>query len=411
VPDITLIGAGPAGSAAALMLARLGWCVTLIEQSRFPRDKVCGECVSAVGVDVLERLGVLPSLCAAGGVWLCQAIIHAGDGDCALASLPRPMLGISRHVLDKLLLETARGAGVRIRQPARCEMMQATAAGLTLRVRDLECNQVESLTPALVILADGRSALPHAPPAATGDIGIKSHWTGIPGPRDAIELFGCAGCYGGLAPIEGGRWNCAFSVPARRVRAHRGNLEALFMELTHENQALAQRLTGAIRIGPWLASPLPRFAVRKKWPPRVIPIGNAAAAMEPIGGEGIGLALRSAELAVAALHAAGGFWDESAARRLGREFASLWNLRRLTCRTAALVVSSTNAVGAAVEWMRTNEGLVSLAIRALGKGSRQLFSGADTYVSDATSQKPGKVSRSLNNSQNLDSNVNNSIQD
>jgi len=51
----TVIGAGPAGSTAAMLLARAGWSVTLVEQHRFPRDKVCGECLSALGIDVLTR--------------------------------------------------------------------------------------------------------------------------------------------------------------------------------------------------------------------------------------------------------------------------------------------------------------------------------------------------------------------
>ena len=56
MPDVVIIGAGPAGSIAAIILARAGIDVVLIEQHRFPRDKVCGECLSALGIDVLRRL-------------------------------------------------------------------------------------------------------------------------------------------------------------------------------------------------------------------------------------------------------------------------------------------------------------------------------------------------------------------
>ena len=61
-----IIGAGPAGSMAALLLARAGLPVTLVEQSQFPRDKVCGECISADGWDVLDRAGLTGELIDAG---------------------------------------------------------------------------------------------------------------------------------------------------------------------------------------------------------------------------------------------------------------------------------------------------------------------------------------------------------
>src|SRR3954471_7692062 len=115
MPSALVIGGGPAGSVAAILLGRAAWRVTVVEQHRFPRDKVCGECLSALGADVLERLGLGATLRGAGAVWLHEAIIHAPDGDSATTPLPRPMLGISRHVLDSLLLETARKTGVHIR--------------------------------------------------------------------------------------------------------------------------------------------------------------------------------------------------------------------------------------------------------------------------------------------------------
>jgi 2-polyprenyl-6-methoxyphenol hydroxylase-like FAD-dependent oxidoreductase len=367
--SVTIIGAGPAGSAAALMLARRGWSVTLIEQHRFPRDKVCGECLSALGIDVLDRLGLMPSLREKGGVSLEQAILHSSDGAFSSTPLPRPMLGISRHVLDDLLLEAARSAGVHVRQPARCEGIEAGSVGVRVRVRELEGNVVETIASCFAILADGKAALPGPPPTNTGEIGIKMHFTGVDGPRDAIELFGCDGCYGGLASIEGGRWNAAFSVPAKRVRAHRGDIEALFAEVVRENRSLARRLARAECVLPWLASALPRFAVRKNWMPRVIPIGNAAAALEPIGGEGMGLALRSAELAAEAIDRSCDDWNVANERDLRRSFDNLWRMRRVACRAAAMVASSTDAGNIALEWMRSNESLVGLAMRSMGKFS------------------------------------------
>lgn len=369
VRDVTIIGSGPAGSAAAILLARHGWPVTLIEQHRFPRDKVCGECISAMGIDALNRLGVIVNIRAAGAIDLLQTILHSGDGAFHATPLPRPMLGVSRHVLDQLLLDQARAAGAEIRQPARCEEVSASEDGVVSHVRDLETNRISAVKSSFAIVADGKSAIPGPAPKLTGAIGIKTHFIGVDGPRDAIELFGCDGCYGGLAAIEGGRWNAAFSVPAARVRAHRGDIAAMFAEIVAENRSLARRLARAERVLPWLATPLPRFAVRKNWPPRVIPIGNAAAALEPIGGEGIGLALRSAELAAEALHRSHNAWTVDVRNRLRREFMSLWRTRRAVCRAAAVVASSTVAGHVALEWIGCNERLLGAAMGMMGKRS------------------------------------------
>src|SRR5688572_28497217 len=121
MPTVTIIGAGPAGSVAALLLARRGWDVTLVEQHRFPRDKVCGECLSALGMEVLERHGLGADVREAGAVPLTSSAAYSAGGRSLQLGLPRAMWGLSRQAFDSLLLEGARSAGVSLRQPARCE--------------------------------------------------------------------------------------------------------------------------------------------------------------------------------------------------------------------------------------------------------------------------------------------------
>ncbi|CAA9401358.1 MAG: hypothetical protein AVDCRST_MAG64-1731 [uncultured Phycisphaerae bacterium] len=410
MPDVTIIGAGPGGSTAGILLARAGWDVTLVEQSRFPRDKVCGECLSALGFDVLTRLGLAGAFARLGAVRLDRAEVHAPSGRSLVAELPRPMWGLTRRSLDTLLLDAARDAGAVVRQPVRCESVitadgdesvgrthavnadqrgarsgessQAARAaqrspgsaahavptdpGLRcaphpacqgnsppepprplVRLRDLTTNVVETLAPSHVILADGKAAFASDPPAPTGDFGIKTHFEHVDGPRDRIELFGVRGSYGGLAAVEGGRWNAAFSAPAARLKAARGGVDALFAAMASENATLARRLARARRVGPWLASPLPRFPVRRHWPPHVTPVGNAAAALEPIGGEGMGLAMRSAELTSLGLIAgsAGGDALPCEPWELRGAYRRLWRVRRVACRAAALAASSPGVAG------------------------------------------------------------------
>ena len=355
MPDVTIIGGGPAGSTAAILLARAGWDVTLVEQSRFPRDKVCGECLSALGFEVLTRLGLAAQFRALAPTALRYGEVHAAGGRSMRITLPASMWGLSRAALDGMLLDEARAAGARVLQPARCEAIQPSPL-----IRDLTTNAVRTLKASHVIVADGKASFAADPPRRTRDFGIKAHFVNVDGPRHTIELFGVRGSYGGLAAIEGGRWNAAFSVPADRLKACRGDVGALFDEIIAENPVLARRLLTAQRVGPWLASPLPRFSVRRFWPSGVIPVGNAAGAIEPIGGEGMGLAMRSAELAAENL------LDGYDAPKLRRAYRQLWNVRRIACRAAGIAASHPR-IGNRIAGMRLPRVAVHAALRLVGK--------------------------------------------
>src|SRR5262249_42192724 len=123
--------------------------------------------------------------------------------------------------------------------------------------------------------------------------------------------------------------------------------------------SLKIRFKHAKRVGDWLASPLPRFSVRNDWPANVIPIGNAAAALEPIGGEGMGLAMASAEIAAHSL-------IESRECELNHRFRDLWNVRSKAGRAVARILSSSHA-DAVMSLAEFNRPLVGAAVRFLGK--------------------------------------------
>jgi flavin-dependent dehydrogenase len=351
--SITIIGAGPAGATAGVLLARAGHDVTLIEQHRFPRDKVCGECLSALGIDVLERLDLRRTVQKLDPTILTRAFLYAPDGSRAELALPRAMRGVSRLALDDSLLHAARDAGANVIQPARCEAIDPGH----VRLRNLETNAISTHNTDTILVADGKAAFAHPRPAPTRDLGVKAHFINIDAPRDAIALFGVRGHYVGLAPIEGGRWNIAMSVPARRVNEHRGDLNELFARIVHENAALSRQMRRAERISRWLTSPLPRFSVARRWPNGVIPVGNAAAALEPIGGEGMGLAMRSAEIATRCL---------GMGQPIG-EFRGLWRTRILACRAAAMAMSAPRVARAAVAIASLNVHLNDALLRLVGK--------------------------------------------
>src|SRR5262245_3730318 len=112
--DVLVIGGGPAGSTAALTLARAGACVRLIDRAEFPRDKLCGDTLNPGSLSILDRLGV------GDGVRACALPIMGmtvtGPGAEVSADYPDGLRGMSltRRCLDHLLLNAAADAGASV---------------------------------------------------------------------------------------------------------------------------------------------------------------------------------------------------------------------------------------------------------------------------------------------------------
>ncbi|MGF1632909.1 MAG: NAD(P)/FAD-dependent oxidoreductase [Phycisphaerae bacterium] len=361
MPTALVIGGGPAGCVAAVALARAGWGVTLVEQKPFPRDKVCGECLSTTAVGVLRRLDLAARL-EPQAVRFTAALLHPRTGRSLRLPLPHEMWGISRHAMDLALVEAAAEAGVTLLQPARCTAVRPGTASSppAVDVTRLPTREVTTLTADAVLTADGTGTTAGTAGRPTGDFGLKAHFRLAELESTAIHLFGVEGSYGGVAAVEGGRFNLAFSVPAKRLKAVRGDLDALFQQLCSENNHLAAAMKLAERTGDWHACPLPRFAPPSAWPAGVWPVGNAAAALEPIAGEGMGLAMRSAELAATYL-AAG-----RSPAELHAAYVRLWRRKRLLTRVAALLLSRRRSAWLALPLLRV-PGLGRLGLRAVGK--------------------------------------------
>lgn len=364
MPRAMIIGAGPAGSIAAIVLARANWDVHLLEQHRFPRDKVCGECLSPLALEVLNELHLASTVCALGAATMSRAVLIDPAGREAIMQLDSPMCGVSRAALDTALLHAAQQHGVTIHQPSRVERIDHHDQRIT--VRDLVTNRIDDRSYDHLLIADGKASTLFGPSPTTRDLGIKAHFTSVDDRPDAISLFALPGHYCGLAPIENGLWNIAMSVPAARVRDFQGNLDLLWQSILDANPGLSRRMKPATRITDWLASPLPRFPVRCNWPHHVIPIGNAAAALEPIGGEGMGLAIKSAQLAANFLQS-----DNQDASELEREYHKLWNTRRAVCRAGAIIMSNPFLACFAIRLLQVNARPGCAFIRWTGKPKRK----------------------------------------
>src|SRR5262245_3789454 len=118
--DALIIGAGPAGTASAILLASAGWNVTIVEKQIFPRRKVCGEYISATSLPLLKHLGIDVPFRARAGPEVRRVGLFAQE--CSVTSnLPchdgEFGRALGREWLDTLLLERAIAYGAHCRQP------------------------------------------------------------------------------------------------------------------------------------------------------------------------------------------------------------------------------------------------------------------------------------------------------
>jgi flavin-dependent dehydrogenase len=344
--DAVIVGGGPAGSTAAILLARAGWSVALVERQRFPRRKVCGECMAASNMPLLRSLGVGDVLAQAAGSELREVRLLHGQ-QAVRAPLPAGVdpshpwgLALGREVLDTALLQQARLAGTTVFQPWSLHSMQGAAGAWRCELRDTESAALLHLGAALVIDAHGSwEDLPADRPRRRLARGVadllsfKAQFTGAALPAGAISVLALDGGYGGMVRGSDGVVTVACCVRRDRLTALRearpgvsaGEVVEDF--LRSQCQGTGEALQGATRAGPWLASGPLDPGVRLRAQDAFFRVGNAAGEVHPIVGEGLSMAVQSSALLCAHLlsHAAPpGAPSALEQARIQRSYARAW---------------------------------------------------------------------------------------
>jgi menaquinone-9 beta-reductase len=325
VDDVVIVGAGPAGSTLAAMLAGEGVRVRLLDAARFPRRKPCGESLNPGAVAALGRLGWELSGRPLRG-WRVSAF------GCEFTGLyPDGHRGLccERLRLDEMLLRQAAAAGAAVAQGARVggllveDGRVAGVYGLTPRGRRFR------LPARIVVGADGIRSVVARALGLLGEgrlrkLALTAHFDAVGEQSDLGEVHIGPGLVAGLAPLGAGRANLTCLIPYEAARLVAGDKEAFLLRALHAFPALAPRLAGASPGGEVLACGPFDMPVRRAAVPGALLVGDAAGYFDPLTGQGIYRALHSAELAAPALLAAlqGGDWTPlyQYDRRRRREF-------------------------------------------------------------------------------------------
>ena len=300
--DVAIVGAGPAGSSMAAVLAQRGWHVLLVERDTFPRHKVCGEFISPEAQDTLHRLGLYEEIATRKPLPLNGVKISSCHGRTLQRGLPGEAWGLSRYEFDAGLVKAAVARGVELRTATTATRYELCGRKAELQLRDTQ--QSTRINARTVIMAYGRSPLPgltpsggtQALPSRGRCVGAKCHYTNVQMERQ-VELYFFPGGYAGLNPVEEGHVNlCLLATYAAFARAGR-SIEGIMQAAIDGNPRLAQRMAGAQAVPETQCAVAPVDTYRAAQPWRTVAqLGDSAVMLPPLCGDGMAMALRSAEL-------------------------------------------------------------------------------------------------------------------
>lgn len=353
VEQAVVIGGGPAGAAAAIALGRAGLAPLLIERDAETRDTLCGGFLSWMTVRRLVALGVDPFALGAHRVTRLAVFAGRRSGE---AALPAAAAGLSRRALDTAMLAQAEMAGARIERGVAARAFDAAR----LRLDDGGMVAARNW-----LLATGKHELRGCQrPRVDGDPAIGLRWRIAASPAldrmigGRIELHLFRGGYAGLVRHEDGAANLCLAVRRSRFAELGSRTEVQLAELERACPALGERLDAAAEIDPPQAiANIPYGWRAGAGDGDCFRIGDQAAVIPSLAGEGIALALASGAAAAQALLRGEepGAWQRRFSRGLGLPFAvagALWHAGERPWGAAAITGAVRMAPGLATAMAR-----------------------------------------------------------
>ena len=316
-PDVLIVGGGPAGSTAAILLARAGWRVTLLEKDHHPRFHI-GESLLPMTMPLLERLGVLEDMRAIGTLKLGADFPDEQGGyntfkfARALDAKSPFALQVPRADFDRILFEQARREGVDAHEGTAVTGVAFEGEQPVVRVRRHGAEL--TLRPQWLLDASGRDAFlggrlklkrknPRHQSAA-----VFSHFRGVarrPG-EDAgnISIYRHAHGWMWLIPLPDDVMSVGAVCFPDYLKTRSGDLEGFLRQTLALNDEVAQRMAGAQRVAPVHATGNYAYECTRMSGPRWLLLGDAYAFVDPMFSSGVFLAMHSAEQGAAMVDAA-----------------------------------------------------------------------------------------------------------
>ncbi|HEY7146068.1 MAG TPA: NAD(P)/FAD-dependent oxidoreductase [Streptosporangiaceae bacterium] len=301
--DVIIVGARVAGSATALLLARRGLKVLVVDRAGFPSDTLSTHQVQVTGVAALARWGLLGDILAAGTP--ATRRIRFDQGEAVITGqVPRYdgadlMCSPRRTLLDKVLVDAARAAGAEVRENFTAEGLTGDGVVTGIRGREKGAPPVTEQAP-LVIGADGKHSLVARTVSARAyrakppqSIAFYTYWDGVPGSEG--QIYGRPGCAVGAWPTNDGLLMTYLAWPIARFSEFRQDVEGSFLR-TLDATGLGEAVRAGRRAERFRGTPdLPSY-FRQPCGPGWALVGDAGLLLDPITGQGISHAFRDAEL-------------------------------------------------------------------------------------------------------------------
>jgi len=344
--DVAIIGAGPAGSTLATLLAKSGLSCAVVDRDTLPRDKVCGEFLSYDALPILEWLGAASTVDSAGATKIRRCRIF-GSSRTYEFEFPGEARGISRMQFDALLLKNAEAHGA-LRMDGWTALRVERAEGGPALIVESRSGEIRQIQARVIAGAWGRwgrfdkqlgrrfvSNISHR------HFGFKRHYRGITADSDSVDLYSFHGGYLGVSAIENGHTNICGLVHQKRMAGMRGGWKNFVPSIVDESAPLrALFATHEPDQDDFLTSEPVVFRAREPVEGGIVMIGDAAGIIDPLTGNGMAMAVQSALLAACSIREILSGRDRPLAeKQYASDYRNLFQSRLLWSRSAARILS------------------------------------------------------------------------